>query len=199
MAELPPRSANVVWQQTQTTRGEPLGGARPRRRDRAADRPQRRRASRPSPQWSSGAGAPGRPAYMLDGDNIRHGLNGDLGFARRTAAENVRGTARGGRAVRRAGVVSLGLAGHRPYIADRKAGPRGSGRAGLPFVEVPSRPRSRSASGATPRASTPAPAPGDSTGSPASAPRTRRRSRPISAYVPDEPLDAAVDRVLALL
>ncbi|HVL52215.1 MAG TPA: adenylyl-sulfate kinase, partial [Actinomycetota bacterium] len=25
--------------------------------------------------------AAGRPAYLLDGDNVRHGLNGDLGFS----------------------------------------------------------------------------------------------------------------------
>ncbi len=27
--------------------------------------------------------AGGRPAYVLDGDNVRHGLNGDLGVLRR--------------------------------------------------------------------------------------------------------------------
>ena len=32
----------------------------------------------------------GVPAYMLDGDNLRHGLNGDLGFAEADRAENVR-------------------------------------------------------------------------------------------------------------
>ena len=34
--------------------------------------------------------AAGRPAYVLDGDNIRHGLNGDLGFSAEDRAENVR-------------------------------------------------------------------------------------------------------------
>ena len=28
----------------------------------------------------------GRPAFLLDGDNLRHGLNGDLGFDERRAA-----------------------------------------------------------------------------------------------------------------
>ena len=34
--------------------------------------------------------ASGRPAYMLDGDNLRHGLNADLGFSQEDRAENVR-------------------------------------------------------------------------------------------------------------
>ena len=32
----------------------------------------------------------GRPAFLLDGDNLRHGLNGDLGFSDRDRTENVR-------------------------------------------------------------------------------------------------------------
>src|SRR3546814_3910469 len=32
----------------------------------------------------------GRPAYLLDGDNLRQGLNGDLGFSADDRAENVR-------------------------------------------------------------------------------------------------------------
>src|SRR4051812_663299 len=35
----------------------------------------------------------GRPAYVLDGDNLRHGLNGNLGFSVEARAENVRRTA----------------------------------------------------------------------------------------------------------
>ena len=34
--------------------------------------------------------ASGRVAYMLDGDNVRHGLNADLGFSDADRAENVR-------------------------------------------------------------------------------------------------------------
>ena len=34
--------------------------------------------------------AEGRPAYLLDGDNLRMGLNGDLGFSPADRAENVR-------------------------------------------------------------------------------------------------------------
>ncbi len=32
----------------------------------------------------------GRAAYVLDGDNIRHGLNGDLGFTDEDRKENIR-------------------------------------------------------------------------------------------------------------
>ena len=32
----------------------------------------------------------GRPAFMLDGDNLRHGINGDLGFSDQDREENVR-------------------------------------------------------------------------------------------------------------
>ena len=32
----------------------------------------------------------GRPAFLLDGDNLRHGLNADLGFSDRDRGENVR-------------------------------------------------------------------------------------------------------------
>ena len=32
----------------------------------------------------------GRPAYVIDGDNLRHGLNADLGFTMEDRAENLR-------------------------------------------------------------------------------------------------------------
>ncbi len=32
----------------------------------------------------------GRPTYLLDGDNLRHGLNGDLGFSSADRQENIR-------------------------------------------------------------------------------------------------------------
>jgi adenylylsulfate kinase-like enzyme len=37
----------------------------------------------------------GRPAFLLDGDNLRHGLNGDLGFDEQARRENVRRTSQG--------------------------------------------------------------------------------------------------------
>lgn len=37
--------------------------------------------------------AAGRPAYLMDGDNLRHGLNSDLGFSDDDRRENIRRTA----------------------------------------------------------------------------------------------------------
>jgi adenylylsulfate kinase-like enzyme len=34
--------------------------------------------------------AEGRQVYLLDGDNVRHGLNGDLGFSEKERRENIR-------------------------------------------------------------------------------------------------------------
>lgn len=39
---------------------------------------------------SSGLHARGKLTYILDGDNVRHGLNCDLSFAAEDRAENIR-------------------------------------------------------------------------------------------------------------
>ena len=52
-------------------------------------------------------------AYVLDGDNVRHGLNSDLGFAPEDRVENIRRIGEVARLVRRcrgAGVVGLHFA-----------------------------------------------------------------------------------------
>ena len=51
--------------------------------------------------------AKGQPAYMLDGDNLRHGLNGDLGFSAEDRDENVRRVSEVARLFADAGTVSL--------------------------------------------------------------------------------------------
>ena len=84
------RATNVVWQQTQVTRVE-----------RAAQKHQE-----PAVLWFtglSGAGkstianaleqrlvALGQHTYLLDGDNVRHGLNRDLTFSDEDRVENIR-------------------------------------------------------------------------------------------------------------
>jgi bifunctional enzyme CysN/CysC len=73
--------------------------------------------------------------YTLDGDNLRHGLNGDLGFSADDRAENVRRVAEVARLFADAGVVTLV-----PLISPYRAG-RGHARAlheaaGLVFLEV---------------------------------------------------------------
>ena len=72
---------------------------------------------------------------MLDGDNLRHGLNGDLGFSAEDRAENVRRTAEVSALLADAGVVVL-VALVSPYRADREAARAAHDRRGLPFLEV---------------------------------------------------------------
>ena len=79
--------------------------------------------------------AAGRPAYLLDGDNLRHGLNGDLGFTAEDRAENVRRVGEVARLFADAGVVAL-VPVISPYIADRARVRTIHGMAGLPFHEV---------------------------------------------------------------
>jgi bifunctional enzyme CysN/CysC len=49
----------------------------------------------------------GRHAYLLDGDNLRHGLNGDLGFSATDRDENVRRVGEVARLFADAGVIAL--------------------------------------------------------------------------------------------
>lgn len=62
----------------------------------------------------------GRHTYLLDGDNLRHGLNGDLGFTERDRAENVRRVAEVSKLMVDAGLVVL-VSLISPYRADRRA------------------------------------------------------------------------------
>jgi bifunctional enzyme CysN/CysC len=77
----------------------------------------------------------GRSVYILDGDNLRHGLNGDLGFSAADRAENVRRTAEVSALLADAGVVVL-VALVSPYRADRDAARAVHDERGLPFLEV---------------------------------------------------------------
>jgi adenylyl-sulfate kinase len=79
--------------------------------------------------------AQGRSAYILDGDNLRHGLNGDLGFSAADRAENVRRTAEVSALLADAGVVVL-VSLVSPYRADRAAARATHEHRGLPFLEV---------------------------------------------------------------
>src|ERR671931_1243360 len=79
--------------------------------------------------------ASGRSAYILDGDNLRHGLNGDLGFSAADRAENVRRTAEVSALLADAGVVVL-VALVSPYRADRANARAVHEARGLPFLEV---------------------------------------------------------------
>lgn len=61
----------------------------------------------------------GHAAYVLDGDNVRHGLNRDLGFSPRDRAENIRRIAEVARLLNDAGLIVI-TAFISPYREDRE-------------------------------------------------------------------------------
>lgn len=61
-----------------------------------------------------------RIAYVLDGDNIRHGLNADLGFSPEDRAENIRRVTEVSSLFVDAGIITIS-AFISPYRADRNA------------------------------------------------------------------------------
>ncbi|MBV9660492.1 MAG: adenylyl-sulfate kinase [Acidimicrobiales bacterium] len=77
----------------------------------------------------------GRPAYLLDGDNLRHGLNADLGFGAGDRAENVRRVGEVARLFADAGLVAV-VSLVSPYRADRDRVRAAHEAAGLRFVEI---------------------------------------------------------------
>jgi bifunctional enzyme CysN/CysC len=77
----------------------------------------------------------GIPAYMLDGDNLRHGLNGDLGFSEADRAENVRRAGEVACLFADAGMIAI-VPLISPYVADRERVRRRHEAGGLRFVEV---------------------------------------------------------------
>jgi bifunctional enzyme CysN/CysC len=79
--------------------------------------------------------ASGRPAYLLDGDNLRHGLNANLGFSAADRAENVRRTGEVAKLLADAGIVAI-VSLVSPYAADRELVRAAHADASLPFVEV---------------------------------------------------------------
>ncbi len=113
------RSANVQWQALDVGRAE-----------RAALKRQR-----PLVLWFtglSGAGkstianlvdkrlfADGRHTFLLDGDNVRHGLNNDLGFTDADRVENIRRVTEVARLMADAGLIVL-VSAISPFAAERR-------------------------------------------------------------------------------
>src|SRR6476660_5041900 len=131
----PGRSPNVVWHESEVPRAERWSAA----------------GARGATVWLTGLSGSGKSTiasafaarlaargiltYTLDGDNLRHGLNGDLGFTEADRTENVRRVAEVARLFADAGVVAVV-----PVISPYRAG-RDHARlihedAGLVFVEV---------------------------------------------------------------
>ena len=77
----------------------------------------------------------GRPAYLLDGDNVRHGLSDDLGFEPGERSEHIRRVAHVARLLADAGVVAV-VSLVSPMEADRRLARELHDAAGLDFHEV---------------------------------------------------------------
>jgi bifunctional enzyme CysN/CysC len=130
-----PVSANVVWHESEVPRAERWGAA----------------GVRGATVWFTGLSGSGKStvasavaalltergvlSYTLDGDNLRHGLNGDLGFSADDRAENVRRVGEVARLFADAGVIAL-VPLISPYRAGRDHARALHDAAGLPFVEV---------------------------------------------------------------
>ena len=79
--------------------------------------------------------AQGRLAYVLDGDNIRHGLNKNLGFSADDRAENIRRIGEVAKLFADGCVIAItGFIS--PYRADRDLARTLHDEVGLPFIEV---------------------------------------------------------------
>jgi len=73
--------------------------------------------------------------YRLDGDNVRFGLNKDLGFNEKDRNENIRRIGEVSKLFADAGAISI-TAFISPYVADRVVARELHEKAGLPFIEV---------------------------------------------------------------
>ena len=77
----------------------------------------------------------GRMAYVLDGDNIRHGLNKNLGFSAEDRKENIRRIGEVAKLFADAGVIVM-TSFISPFREDRESVRLAHKEAGLDFVEV---------------------------------------------------------------
>jgi bifunctional enzyme CysN/CysC len=76
-----------------------------------------------------------RPTYVLDGDNLRHGINADLGFSPADRDENVRRAGEIAHLMADAGVITL-VSLVSPYREARNRARALHDEAGLAFIEV---------------------------------------------------------------
>ena len=76
----------------------------------------------------------GKYAYCLDGDNVRHGLNRDLGFSAEDRTENIRRIGEVAKLFADSGLIAIASF-ISPYRADRDLVRQLHADAGLPFVE----------------------------------------------------------------
>ena len=77
----------------------------------------------------------GKHAYRLDGDNVRHGLNKNLGFSAEDRAENIRRIGEVAKLFADAGLLAI-TSFISPYRSDRDLARKLHDDASLPFLEV---------------------------------------------------------------
>lgn len=77
----------------------------------------------------------GMQVFVLEGDNLRHGLNRNLGFSPEDRSENIRRAAEVAKLLADAGVIVI-AAFISPYRADRAAAREIARTGGHPFIEV---------------------------------------------------------------
>lgn len=77
----------------------------------------------------------GHCAYRLDGDNVRMGLNKNLGFSAEDRTENIRRIGEVAKLFADAGVITIASF-ISPYAADRDTARKLHEDAGIPFIEV---------------------------------------------------------------
>jgi adenylylsulfate kinase len=77
----------------------------------------------------------GKHAYRLDGDNVRHGLNKNLGFSAEDRAENIRRIGEVAKLFTEAGMITI-TSFISPYRTDRDLARALHDDADLPFIEV---------------------------------------------------------------
>ena len=77
----------------------------------------------------------GKHAYCLDGDNIRHGLNKNLGFSAEDRTENIRRIGEVAKLFSDAGIITI-TSFISPYLADRNLVRTLHEASDIPFIEV---------------------------------------------------------------
>jgi len=129
------KASNIVWHQGRITRAK---------RERLNNH-------RGFTMWLTGLSAAGKStlavaieealyklgcnSYVLDGDNVRYGLNKNLGFSPEDRAENIRRIAEVGKLFRDAGVINL-TAFISPYRSDRDSARKLAENENDAFIEV---------------------------------------------------------------
>jgi hypothetical protein len=128
--------------------------------------------------------AMGKHTYLLDGDNVRHGLNQDLGFTDADRVENIRRVAEVAKLMVDAGLIVL-VSFISPFRSERRMARELVRRASS--SRCSSTRRSRSANSAIPRASMPRHGAARSRTLPASTAITSARNWPKSCSTPPKP------------